>query len=151
MPANLATQSAAMNHLAWQITYEWNRAKNEQKTMPQMHLAWDTLTQSAKYQCLAQKRKETIFFLWHHTRTCTLAQNEIHGRWLHGKFYANWCDLPEKYKRDDSLLRTLPSGHFWLDGKGRPTAMRYFIASDCAGEDTSHFLARVSLPIIAKH
>lgn len=140
MPATLAKQSAAMDSLAWRITYEWDRAKDQRKNTEQMQEEWKNLTESANYQCLANKRKETIFFLWHHTRTTTLAHSQLHGRWLNGRFYANWADLPEEYKRNDALLKTLPSGHFWVDSNRKPTTIRYFVSSDCAGEDVSHFL-----------
>jgi hypothetical protein len=146
MAAKLAKQIAAMDSLAWRTTYEWNCAKNEHKNMEQMQEVWKYIIQSPNYQCLAGCRKSTIHYLWHHTRTITLAQNQVHGRWLGGRFYANWCDLPEKYKRDDSLLKTLPSGHFWLDSNRKPTTIRYYISSDCDDEDVSHFL--VSEPIL---
>jgi hypothetical protein len=142
MPASLAKQSSAMHSLAWRITYEWDCAKNDYKTMQQMQDAWQGILESANYQCLADKRKETIFFLWHHIRTTTLAKNQVHGRWCNGRFYANWCDLPEDYAYDNNLLKTLPSGHFWavVDSKGQATSIRYFISSDCENEDKSHFL-----------
>jgi hypothetical protein len=146
MAATLAKQIAAMDSLAWRVTYEWNCAKNEHKNMEQMQEVWKCIAQSHNYQCLATMRKSTISFLWHHTRNITLAHNRLHGRWLNGVFCANWCDLPEKYKRDDNLLKTLPSGHFWVDNNGKPTTIRYFISSDCANEDRSHFL--VSEPIL---
>jgi hypothetical protein len=130
-----------MDSLAWQATHEWNCAKNQYKTIEQMQQVWQDLTKSANYQCLAEKRKSTIFFLWHHIRNTTLSQNQIHGRCLNGKFYSSWRDLPEEYKASDALLKTLPSGHFWGDGNGQATTIRYFIASDSAGEDKSHFLA----------
>jgi hypothetical protein len=151
MAATVIKQIAAMDSLAWRTTHEWNCAKNEQKNMEQMQEVWEYITQSRNYQCLADMRKSTIHYLWRHTRTITLAQNQIHGRWLNGAFYANWCDLPEKYKRDDNLLKTLPCGHFWVDNNRRPTTIRYFISSDCADEDTSHFLASEPiLPIVTK-
>lgn len=151
MPATLAKQYAAMDSLAWRVTYEWNRAKDQHKNTKQMQEEWKSLTQSANYQCLAGMRKSTIAFLWHHTRTITLAYNQVYGYWLNGAFYANWRDLPEKYKRDDSLLKTLPSGHFWVDNNRKPTTIRYYISSDCAGEDLSHFLvSEPVLPIVAK-
>ena len=151
MPATLDRQSAAMIYLAWRVTYEWNRAKDEHRNMAQMQEGWEVITQSANYQCLADKRKETITFLWHHTRTITLAHNQLYGHWFKGRFYANWTDLPEEYKRNDSLLKTLPSGHFWADSNGKPTTKRYFISSDCVGEDVSHFLTREpALPDVAK-
>ena len=152
MPATVAKQSAAMDSLAWRVVHEWNYAKNEQKNMKQMQEAWKHMAQSPNYQCLAGMRKSTISFLWRHTRTITLAYNQVYGHWLNGKFYANWSDLPEEYKRDDRLLKTLPSGHFWLDSNGKPTTTRYFISSDCDGEDVAHFLTREpALPGVAKH
>jgi len=152
MPATLAKQSAAMVSLAWRVTDEWDRAKNQHKNMEQMQEEWKGLTQSPNYQCLADKRKETIFFLWYHARTTTLAHNQLYGRWLNGRFYANWSDLPEEYKDSDILLKTLPSGHFWVDNNGKPTTIRYFISSDCTNEDVSHFLTREpALPDVAKH
>ena len=146
MAATLAKQFAAMDSLAWRVTYEWNCAKNKQKNIQEMQEVWEYVAQSPNYQCLADMRKSTIHYLWHHIRQTTLAHNQIHGRWLNGAFYASWSDLPEKYKRDDNLLKTLPSGHFWVDNNGKPTTIRYFISSDCAGEDVSHFLA--SEPIL---
>jgi hypothetical protein len=140
-PSNFAKQSVAMDSLSWRIAHEWNRAKNDRKTMDEMHKVWQYITSSPNYQCLAVKRKETIFFLWHHVRTQTLAQNEMYGRWLHGKFYTSWSDLPERYKASDTLLKRLPSGHFWLDENGQATMCRYFVPSDSVGEDRSHFTA----------
>jgi hypothetical protein len=145
MPATLSKQVAAMDSLAWRVTHEWSRARDERKNMAQMQEEWKNLTESANYQCLADKRKETILFLWHHTRTVTLAHNQLYGRWLNGGFYANWTDLPEEYKRNDALLKTLPSGHFWVASDRKPTTIRYFISSDCDGEDVSHFLTREPL------
>ena len=142
MPASLDKQSAAMDSLAWRITYEWNRAKNHCLTMDQMQSSWrDSILQSANYQCLAEKRKETIRFLWHHTRNRILAENQIYGWWLDGKFYGSWCDLPEAIRYDEEALAKLPKGHFWLDGNRQATTIRYFIPSDSEGEDRTHFLA----------
>jgi hypothetical protein len=152
MPATLAKQVSAMDSLAWRVTYEWNRAKDQHRNMEQMQEEWKNLTQSPNYQCLAEMRKSTIAFLWHHTRTTTLAYNQVHGRWLHGRFYANWSDLPEECRRNDNLLKTLPSGHFWVDSNKKVTTIRYFISSDCVGEDVSHFLTREpALPDVTKH
>lgn len=139
MAASLSKQVAAMDTLAWRVTYEWNRAKGHYKTIETMQAAWQCLTQSPQYQCLADKRKESIHFLWHHTRTRVLAENQVLGRWCDGVFYANWCDLPEEYKRNDAMLPTLPVGHFWLDDNRKATTIRYFISSDCANEDRKHF------------
>jgi hypothetical protein len=151
MAAPTAYQLAAMDFLAWRVTHEWNCAKNEQKNMEQMQEVWNYIAQSPNYQGLAGMRKSTIHFLWRHTRTVTLARHQMHGWWSNGAFYANWADLPEKYKQDDSLLKTLPSGHFWVDNNGKPTTIRYFISSDCANEDASHFLvSEPILPIVAK-
>ena len=151
MAATLAKQFAAMDSLAWRITYEWNRAKNEHRNIQQLNEEWKNLTQLPSYQCLAAMRKSTVRYLWYHTGKVIQAHNQIHGRWLNGAFYANWCDLPEKYKRDDNLLKTLPSGHFWVDSNGKPTTIRYHVSSDCAGEDVSHFLvSEPILPIVNK-
>jgi hypothetical protein len=139
VPASIEKQCAAMDSLAWRITYEWNQAKNNLKTMAQMQTVWQDTLQTGHYQCLAEKRKESVYYLWSHTRQRTLAENQIHGRWLNGKFFANWCDLPEKYKYDDSLLKTLPSGHFWLQ-EGQATKVRYFISEDAKSEDAFHFI-----------
>lgn len=152
MAATLAKQSAAMDSLAWRINSEWNCAKNSYKNMEQMQEVWRHITQSPNYQRLAGMRKSTINYLWRHARETTLAQNQVYGQWLNGAFYASWNDLPEKYKRDNNLLKTLPSGHFWIDSNGKPTTIRYFISSDCAGEDLSHFLvSEPILPIVNKH
>jgi hypothetical protein len=134
-------QSAAMDSLAWRTTYEWNRAKNYCLTMDQMQSTWrDGILQSAEYQCLAEKRKEAIRFLWHHTRNRILAENQLHGWWLDGRFYGSWCDLPESIRYDEAELAKLPTGHFWLDGKRQATTIRYYVSSDSAGEDRTHFL-----------
>lgn len=131
-----------MDSLAWRITYEWNRAKNHCLTMDQMQNAWrDGILQSANYQCLVGKRKETIRFLWHHTRNRILAENQIYGWWMDGQFYGSWCDLPESVKYDDNALAKLPKGHFWLDGNRQATTIRYFVSPDSEGEDRTHFLA----------
>jgi hypothetical protein len=139
-----------MGQLAWRITYEWNCAKNRCLTMEQMQAVWkDHVLQSADYQCLAEKRKETIRFLWHHTRNRVLAENQCHGRWLNGVFNSSWCDLPESVRYDEAKIKTLPTGHFWLDGNGQVTTIRYFISADSTGEDRSHFLKPVvELPVI---
>ena len=139
MAASIEKQCSAMDSLAWRIGHEWSRAKAERKTMDQMQTVWYDLVQSAHYQCLAGKRRETILFHWQHTRTCTLSQNLHHGRWFNGHFFSSWCDLPEEYKASDSLLKTLPSGHFWLDGDGQATPSRYFVSGDCANENQKHF------------
>lgn len=142
MPAAIAQQAAAMDSLAWRISYEWDCAKNRQRTMAEMQQAWqDSILHSAHYQCLAFKRKETIAFLWQHTRNRILAQNQIYGWWFNGSFYNSWCHLPESHKHDDSLLKTLPRGHFWVDGNRETTTIRYYIPEDCANEDRTHFLA----------
>lgn len=146
MPASLDKQISAMDSLAWRVTYEWNQAKNNLKTMAEMHKVYQDLCQSAKYQCLADKRKESIRFLWQHTRVRIQAENQIHGRWYDGRFYAHWCDLPESIRYDNAALAKLPSGHFWADKDRQATAIRYFISSDCAGEDAAHFLP---LPAVA--
>ncbi len=152
MPATPARQSAAMDSLAWRVTHDWNQAKDQHKSMEQMQEEWKNLTQSPNYRCLAGIRKSAIAFLWHHTRTITLAYNQVYGHWLNGRFYDNWSDLPEEYKRSDALLKTLPSGHFWVDSNGKPTTIRYFISRYCIGEDLSHFLAREpALPDVTKH
>ena len=152
MPATLAKQFAAMDSLAWRITYEWDRAKNEHRNIQQLNKEWENLTQSQDYQRLAVMRKSTIRYLWYHIGKTTQAYNQIYGRWLNGAFYANWADLPEEYKRNDALLKTLPSGHFWLGPNREPTTIRYFISSDCDGEDVSHFPTREpALPIVTKH
>ena len=151
MAATLSRQFAAMDSLAWRITYEWNRAKNEHRNIQQLNEEWKNLTQLPSYQCLATMRKSTLRYLWYHTGKVIQAHNQIHGQWLNGAFYANWSDLPEKYKRDDNLLKTLPSGHFWVDSNGKPTTIRYYVSSDCAGEDVSHFLvSEPILPIVNK-
>jgi hypothetical protein len=141
-PASLDRQFSAMDSLAWRVTYEWNCAKNRCLTMDQMQSAWrDRILQSADYQRLAGKRKEAIRFLWYHTRNRVLAENQIYGWWLSGRFYGSWCELPESIRYDDSALAKLPKGHFWLDGNRQTTTIRYYISSDSAGEDRSHFLA----------
>jgi hypothetical protein len=145
MAASISKQYSAMDSLAWRIGHEWNRAKNVRKTMDQMQTVWNDLVQSAEYQCLAGKRRETIFFHWHYTRTYMLSQNQVQGRWCNGCFFHSWCDLPEEYKASDSLLKTLPSGHFWLNGDGQATPSRYFVSSDCANEDERHFTGRPTL------
>lgn len=130
-----------MDALAWSITYEWNRAKNRCLTMDQMQTAWrDCIAQSEKYKCLAEKRKETINFLWDHTRNRILAENQLYGHWYKGTFYSSWCDLPESVRYDEELMRTLPKGHFWLDANRQATTIRYFIGNDCEG-DRTHFPA----------
>ena len=139
MAASISKQCSAMDSLAWRIGYEWGRAKNELKTMEQMQAVWLDLVGSAHYQCLAGKRRETIFFHWHHTRTRVLSQGQVHGRWFEGSFFTSWCDLPGEYKANDALLKTLPSGHFWLDANGLVTASRYYIPSDSADENNRHF------------
>lgn len=139
MPASTGKQYAAMDSLAWRITYDWNQAKNKLKTTDDMQKAWQDIKESAKYQCLADKRKESVRYLWDHTRQRTLAENQIWGRWLNGQFFTNWCDLPEKYKYDDNLLKTLPSGHFWMKD-GQATRVRFFISEDSRNEDRSHFI-----------
>ena len=152
MPATLAKQIAAMDSLAWRVAHEWSRAKNEHRNIQQLNKEWENLTQSHNYQCLAVMRKSTIRYFWYHTGKTTLAYNQVYGRWLNGRFYANWRDLPEEYKHNDFLLKTLPSGHFWVDNNGKPTTIRYFISSDCTNEDVSHFLTREpALPDVAKH
>jgi hypothetical protein len=119
--------------------------------MEQMQAVWrDSILQSANYQCLAEKRKETIRFLWHHTRNRILAENQLFGRWLNGVFYSSWSDLPESVRCDEQKMKQLPSGHFWLDGNRQPTTIRYFIASDSSGEDRTHFLAP-SQPATSRH
>ncbi len=150
MPASIDKQSGAMEQLAWRITYEWNCAKNRCLTMDNMQTAWkDWIVQSAHYQCLAEKRKETIRFLWHHTRNKVLAENTIYGHWLNGSFYSSWSDLPESVRYDEAKIKTLPKGHFWGDGKGNATTIRYFISADSTGEHRSHFLKpAVSLPVL---
>jgi hypothetical protein len=127
-----------MDPLAWRITYEWNQAKNNLKTIAQMQEVWKGLLQAEQYQCLAGKRRESVRYLWEHTRQRTLAENQVHGRWLNGEFYANWCDLPEEYKYDDNLLESLPSGHFWLH-EGQVTKVRYFVPENARKEDAYHF------------
>jgi hypothetical protein len=141
MSSSLATQTAAMDSLAWRVSYEWNRAKNRQLTMTEMQQVWqDSVAASADYQGLAFKRKEAIRFLWHHTRNRILAENQVYGWWANGSFYHCWTDLPETFKCDDSLLQTLPRGHFWLDGNRKATAIRYFIPADRAAENRCHYL-----------
>ena len=131
-----------MDSLAWRVTYEWNCAKNRCLTMADMQRAWtDSIAQSANYQCLAEKRKEAIRFLWHHTRNRILAENQMYGHWYQGSFYSNWSDLPESVRYDEKLLKSLPAGHFWLDGNRQATTIRYFISADSAGEDRAPFLA----------
>lgn len=141
MAAKLAKQQAAMDSLSWRISYAWNRAKDQQKTIEEMQREWQDLKQSADYQCLAEMRKFAIWHLWDHTRKITLAQNQIYGWFCEGVFYSSWSNLPEKYRHDDNLLKTLPSGHFWGDGAGSVTKTRYFLHSESSGEDSSHFLA----------
>jgi hypothetical protein len=142
MPANLDKQCAAMNSLAWRVTYAWNCAKNRCLTMNEMQAVWrESIAQSADYQCLANKRKSTICFLWHHTRNRILAENQLYGYWYKGSFYSMWSDLPESVRYDEQLTRALPQGHFWLDGNKQATAIRYFISADSASEDRTHFLA----------
>jgi len=150
VPASIDKQSSAMGQLAWRITYEWNCAKNRCLTMEQMQTVWrDHVLQSADYQCLAEKRKETIRFLWHHTRNRVLAENQGYGHWFNGAFYASWCDLPESVRYDEAKIKTLPKGHFWIDGNRQVTTIRYFISADSTGEDCSHFLKpAVALPVI---
>jgi hypothetical protein len=138
MAASLDRQVSAMDSLAWRISYEWNQARNGQKIMKQMHTVWKDIQESAHYQCLADKRKESAYYLWYYTSRRVLAESQLWGYWYKGEFFANWCDLPEKYKYDDSLLKTLPSGHFWARD-GQATTIRYFVSEDCAGEDKSHF------------
>jgi hypothetical protein len=106
-----------------------------------MNQILDDLVKSEQYIRLADKRKATIIFLWNRIRNQTLAKNQLWGRWLDGIFYSNWCDLPDEYKYNDNLLKTLPSGHFWLDGNRNVTTIRYFISRDCAGEDRKHFIS----------
>lgn len=154
MPVSVAKQTAAMHSLAWRITYEWNRAKNHCLTMTETQSAWQGhILQSANYQCLADKRKEAIRFLWHHTRNRILAENQIYGWWFNGRFHSSWCDLPESIRYDEKQLGKLPRGHFWLDGNRQATTIRYFICADSAGEDRAHFLpaAEPVLPIVTKH
>ena len=141
MTAKLDRQFGIMDSLAWRISYEWNLAKNKYKTMGEMHKIYNDIVQNTPYTCLAEKRKETIRFLWHHTRNLTLSQNTIFGRWYKGKFYANWCDLPEQIRYNQTLVNSLPSGHFWIipETKGEVTTIRYFISTDSENEDESHF------------
>lgn len=145
MATSTEKQVSAMDSLAWKISYEWNRAKNRCLTMADMQKAWtDSIVQSANYQCLAEKRKETIRFLWHHTRQRILAENQLWGHWLNGAFYSNWCDLPESVRYDEQKMKTLPKGHFWIDGNREATAIRYFVSDDSAAEDRTHFLSPLS-------
>jgi len=140
MASKLDKQFTAMNSLSWRITYEWNKAKNEFLTIDQMQKIWqDIIKHDANYNCLAEKRKETIRFLWFHIRQITIAHNQLFGRWYNGKFYNHWMDLPEEIRHDDNMLAKLPSGHFWLDRNGQATRMRYFISKDSIGEDVKHF------------
>jgi hypothetical protein len=140
--ASINNQHASMDTLAWRVTYEWNRAKNRCLTMDEMQTAWrDSIAQSAHYQCLADKRKETINFLWHHTQNRILAENQIYGYWYEGAFYSNWSDLPESVRYNEELLKNLPVGHFWLDGNRKATTIRYFIGNGCRGEEKTHFPA----------
>ena len=150
MPASTDKQLASMQQLAWRIGYEWSCAKNRCLTIENMQTVWkDHILQSAHYQCLAEKRKETIRFLWHHTRNTVLAQNQIYGHWLNGVFYSSWSDLPESVRYDEAKIKTLPKGHFWLDGNRQTTTIRYFISADSTGEDKGHFLKPVvELPMI---
>jgi hypothetical protein len=138
MAADLSKQVFAMDSLANLIIYEWRIAAEKNKVMSDMHRVWQDITKSIHYIGLADKRKECIHFFWHQTRNRILAENNIHGRWLDGKFYARWDELPEEYKYNDSLLKTLPAGHFWLDANKNPTGVRYFISSDCKGENKKH-------------
>lgn len=149
MAAKLAKQTAAMDSLSWRISYAWNCAKNQQKTIDEMHKEWKDLKQSLDYQCLAEMRKLAIWYLWDYVRKTTLAQNQIYGWFCEGVFYSNWSNLPEKYKNDDNLLKTLPCGHFWIDGTGNATKVRYFLHSESSGEDPGHFsAAEPSLAIV---
>lgn len=151
MSATIAQQTAAMDSLAWRISHEWNCAKNRQRTMAEMQqVLQDSILHSAHYQCLAFKRKETISFLWHHTRNKTLAENSIYGWWASGQFYYSWSDLPEPYKHDDSMLKTLPCGHFWVDGDRKATTIRYFVSPDSAAEDRTHFLVPADAATVNK-
>lgn len=141
MAARLARQIAAMDSLSWRISHAWNCAKNQQKNIDEMHKEWKDLKQSLDYQCLAEMRKFAVWYLWDCTRKITLAQNQVYGWFCEGVFYSSWSNLPEKYKSDDNLLKTLPCGHFWMDGTGNATKIRFFLHSESSGEDSSHFLA----------
>ena len=142
MPASLDKQCAAMTSLAWRVTYEWNCAKNRCLTMDQMQTVWrESIAQSANYQCLANMRKSTIRFLWDHTRNRILAENQLYGHWYKGAFYSMWPELPESVRYDEQLIKTLPKGHFWLDGNRQATTIRYWLSPDSASEDRTHFLA----------
>lgn len=73
----------------------------------------------------------------------------MYGHWLHGAFYSSWDDLPDNVKYNETELGRLPKGHFWLDGDGKATTIRYFLPSDSSSEDRSHFLAPLeSLDIV---
>lgn len=131
-----------MDSLAWEIKYQWDRAKNRFLTIEQIQSVWrDSILQSAHYQCLAEKRKEAIRFLWHHTRNRILAENQIWGWWFNGHFYGRWSELPESIRYDENVLAKLPKGHFWIDGNRQATTIRYFVSADSAKEDHSHFLS----------
>ena len=129
-----------MDSLASEIEYQWSKARDRQKTISQMQDCWHKwIGQSAKYQCLADKRKDCIRFLWHHTRARVLRENQAYGRWLEGRFYGNWADLPYNYRYSNELLKTLPSGHFWVKD-GLVTSARYFVTADrIKEEDANHF------------
>ena len=142
MPAKLDRQFSIMDSLAMRISFEWNLAKNNYKTIGEMHKIYNDIVQNTNYTCLAEKRKETIRFVWGHTRKLTLAKNTIFGRWYKGEFYANWCDLPEQIKYNQTLVDSLPSGHFWIipETNGEVvTTIRYYISTDSENEDKSHF------------
>ena len=138
MAADLSKQVSAMDSLANLIIHEWRIAAEKRKVSSDMYKVWRGITKSIHYTGLADKRKECIHFFWHQTRNRVLAESRISGHWLNGCFYARWDELPDEYKYNDSLLKTLPSGHFWLDADKNPTGIRYFISSDCKGEDRKH-------------
>lgn len=153
MAAKLAKQIAAMDSLAWRITYEWNQAKDRYFATDRMRSAFKHgILESAQFQCLSDKRKETIRFLWYHTGRAIQAQNQVYGWWYRGRFYGCFTELPESFRYDDAKLAKLPCGHFWRDAAGNATTVRYFIPVDRETlEDVAHFLAsEPSLPIVNK-
>jgi len=143
MAAKLAKQTAAMDSLAWRITHEWNQAKDRHFTMDRMQSTFKHgILESAQFQCLADRRKETIRFLWHHIGRTIQAHNQVYGWWYHGRFHSCFTELPESLSCDDLELAKLPCGHFWKDAAGNATTVRYFIPAERAmTEDLSHFLA----------
>lgn len=152
MAATLAKQISAMDSLAWRISYEWDCAKNRQRTMAEMQSVFKHgILESAQFQCLADKRKETIRFLWYHTGRIIQAQNQVYGWWYHGRFHGCVTELPESLRRDDARLAKLPCGYFWKDADGNATIVRDFIPSDRATvEDVCHFLPPTASASVAE-